>query len=135
MRHSFLIVGLVGALVGCAEAPASRLQVSAVPVATQCATVMGSQLGALPLEVEVAGHTVRFTEWTMADEAASDFIGFAASVPGSVQFTVRAGERTFSGTGSRWLHPAGFAGPRVRGIDAVTFCTSTPAVSPVIAAR
>ena len=135
MRHSFLIIGLVGVLTGCAESPASKLEVSAVPVAAQCATVTGAQLGALPLEVEVAGHTVRFTEWTMADEAASDFIGFAASVPGGVQFTVRAGERTFSGTGSRWLHPAGFAGPRVRGIDAVTFCTSTPAVSPIIAAR
>lgn len=134
MRHSFVIAGLVAALVGCAEAPAARLEVSAVPVATQCATVKGSQLGALPLEVELAGHTIRFTEWTMADEAASDFIGFAASVPTGVQFTVRAGERTFASAGSRWVHPAGVAGPRVKGIDAVTFCTSTSA-SAVIAAR
>ena len=53
LRHSFLIIGLVGVLTGCAESPASKLEVSAVPVAAQCATVTGAQLGALPLEVEV----------------------------------------------------------------------------------
>ncbi|MBL8911757.1 MAG: hypothetical protein JNM17_13780 [Archangium sp.] len=97
---------------------------------TACTRISKAQVGQLPLDVEVGGKTVRMVEWTIADETATDAVGFAAQLPADVEFTVQAGERTFRGKQGRWLHPDGVAGPRVKGIDALTFCTAsiTPAV-------
>ncbi|MFT3711603.1 MAG: hypothetical protein QM817_28535 [Archangium sp.] len=104
------------------------------PVVTQCARITKSQIGQLPLDVEVGGKTVRLVEWTIADETATDAVGFAAQLPSDVTFTVKAGDREFHGNQPRWLHPEGVAGPRVRGIDAVTFCTPTSAPA-IVAVR
>ncbi|MFZ5440605.1 MAG: hypothetical protein ACOZQL_11390 [Myxococcota bacterium] len=100
-------------------------------VTTQCVRVGADEVGRLPLEVELAGRTVRFAEWTQVDESSATIVGFAAQLPEGVTFTVEAGERSFRSDQPRWLHPAGVSGPRVHGIDAVTFCTSGPA--PVLA--
>jgi hypothetical protein len=102
------------------ERPASRLEVEVAEVTPQdCRRVEGSQLGALPLEVNVGGATVRFAEWTMEDENATGFVGFAALLPSDVTFTVEAGDDTFTSASSRWLHPAGVS---ARHIDAIVFC-------------
>lgn len=116
------------------EPPASRLELAVGEVVTQtCTRVEGKDLGALPLEIEVGGKTVRFAEWTTADELATDYLGFATQLPADVTFTVEAGDRTFKSASPRWLHPLGFSGPRVHGIDAVTFCTQ--AGQPALATR
>lgn len=89
----------------------------------QCTRVEGPAVGALPLEVEVGGRKVRFTEWTMPDALSTEIVGFAAQLPPDVEVTVQAGEQTFVGASSRWLHPKGVSGPGVHGIDALTLCT------------
>jgi hypothetical protein len=105
------------------QAPASHLEAPLAEVAVQtCTRVEAKDLGALPLEVEVGGKTVRFAEWTLADELSTDLVGFAAQVPEGVTFTVEAGDRRFTGAASRWLHPLGVSGPGVHGIDGLTFC-------------
>ena len=116
------------------QTPASTLEISVGTVAAEtCTRVDGKSLGALPLEIEVGGKTVRFSEWTTADELATDLVGFATQLPTDVTFPVEAGERTFHGASPRWLHPLGVAGPQVHGIDAVTFCTQ--AGQPALATR
>jgi transposase InsO family protein len=108
------------------ELPASTLEATVFEVSVQdCKRVEGTELGALPLEVEVGGKTVRFAEWTTADELSTEVFGFAAQLPADVTFTVQAGERTFTSTSPRWLHPLGVAGPRTHAIDAVTFCAQS----------
>ena len=115
-------------------APASQLEISVGRVTAEtCTRVEGKSLGALPLEVEVGGKTVRFSEWTTADELATDLVGFATQLPADVTFTVEAGERTFRSASPRWLNPLGITGPRVHTIDAVTFCTN--ASQPAMARR
>jgi hypothetical protein len=106
--------------------PAEAIDTSAREVIVQtCTRVEGSQLGVLPLEVEVGDKLVRFSEWTNADEVSAAVYGFATQLPFDVTFTVQAGEKTFRSDSPRWLHPAGFAQP----IDSVTFCTlSRPSV-------
>jgi hypothetical protein len=116
------------------EAPASHLEATVSEVSLQsCKRVEGPELGALPLEVEVGGKTIRFAEWTTADELSTEVVGFAAQLPVGVTFTVEAGDRTFTGASSRWLNPEGVSGPRVHGIDALTFCTQ--AHQPTLAQR
>lgn len=125
-----LTLGLL-ALTGCVAAPAARLEATAKPlVVEQCVALRQSQVGALPLELELGGARVAITEWILADEEATSAIGFRASVPSGVSFHVRAGADVFSGAGGQWLHPRGFAGPRVAGIDQVTFCRLAPATAP-----
>lgn len=133
--RNVIIGAAVMALCGTTSlAPASRLELPVGHVMAQtCTRVSGASLGALPLEVEVGGKTVRFAEWTTADELSTDLVGFAAQLPSDVTFTVEAGERTFKSSSPRWLHPLGVQGPQVHGIDAVTFCTS--AGQPAIAQR
>lgn len=123
------------ALAGSAtQLPASAVETNARQVMVQtCTRVDGKNLGALPLEVDVGGKIVRFSEWTTADELATDVVGFATQLPQGVTFTVQAGERTFESSSPRWLHPLGVSGPRVQGIDAVTFCTQ--AHRPALAQR
>lgn len=134
MRPIGLVVGIVALGMGCTRnLAAPRLETAAQPVARTCASVSGRALGALPLEVNVGGQTVRFTEWTISDELSTDVVGFAARLPDGVNFQVRAGERTFFGNQARWLHPAGVVGPRVHPIDEVTFCATGSA--PVVASR
>lgn len=133
--RNIIIGAAVMALCGTtSQAPAPKLELNvAKVVAETCTRVDGSSLGALPLEIEVGGKTVRFAEWTTADELSTDFVGFAAQLPADVTFTVEAGDRTFRSASPRWLHPLGVSGPQVHGIDAVTFCTQ--AGQPALAAR
>lgn len=103
--------------------PATSIETSASAISVQsCTTVEGSQLGQLPLEVEVGDKTVRFSEWTNADEISPAVYGFATQLPMDVTFTVKAGDRTFTSASSRWLHPLDVSG---QPIDSVTFCTSS----------
>lgn len=116
------VLALCGTTAG--ETPASTLEATVAEVSVQtCKRVEGADLGALPLDVEVGGKTVRFAEWTTADALATDVIGFATQLPAEVTFTVLAGDRTFQSSSPRWLHPLGVSGPRVHAIDSVTFCT------------
>lgn len=130
--RSLIIVALAGVVTGCARDPASRFEATVAPIVTACQRITKSQVGQLPLDIEVGGKTVRMTEWTIADETATDAVGFAAQLPADVEFTVQAGDRTFRGNQGRWLHPEGVSGPRVKGIEALTFCTSS--VAPAIVA-
>lgn len=126
----FIILSSVLVVASCSRSvPASKLETRTLPVTTSCSTVSGASLGALPLSVEVAGKTVRFQEWTTADEVSTAVFGFAASVPEGVVFTVNAGNRAFTSNQSRWLHPLGVSG--TQGIDSVTFCAvgNAPAVA------
>ncbi len=122
MTRSIVLIGVLS-LSGCTrDVPATRLEVSAGVLAT-CTRVSGLEIGALPLDIEVGGKLVRLAEWTTADAVTTDVVGFAAQLPPDVVFTVEAGDRTFHGDQPRWLHPLGVSGPRVHGIDALTFCT------------
>lgn len=134
--RNVVIGAAVLALCGTAtqQLPASSIETTARQVSAQtCTRIEGSQLGALPLEVEVGDKTVRFAEWTTADELSPQVYGFATQLPVDVTFTVQAGERTFQSASPRWLHPLGVSGPRVSAIDSVTFCTQ--ARPPAIAQR
>lgn len=127
--RNVIIGAAVLTLCGTAEilpAPTLHANVGEVNVQT-CTRVEGEALGALPLEVEVGGKTVRFAEWTAADELTTEVVGFATQLPGDVTFTVQAGERTFRSASPRWLHPFGVSGPQVHAIDSVTFCTQARA--------
>ena len=124
MRNVIIGAAIIALCGAASELPASQLEATVGEVTVQtCARIEGRDLGALPLEVSVGGKTVRFAEWTTADEFATDVVGFATQLPADVTFTVQAGERTFESDSPRWLHPLGVSGPRVHGIDAVTFCT------------
>ena len=126
MRNVIFGAAMVALCGTASEVPASTLETTASEVAVQdCKRIEGAALGALPLEVEVAGKTVRFAEWTTADELSSEVFGFAAQLPDEVTFTVEAGERSFTSASPRWLHPLGISGPRVHAIDAVTFCAQS----------
>lgn len=132
LRTVIVAVGLSGCML---SKPAARLEATGAPVAVEmCRRVEGSALGSLPLELDVGGKTVRFAEWTTAEEGGRAYFGFAAQVPAGVRFTVEAGERTFVSASSRWLHPMGVTGPRAEPIDSVTFCTPVE-MPPAFAAR
>jgi hypothetical protein len=109
-----------------ASAPAPVCRQLVVPVNQAapegCARVARDDIGRLPLELNVGGQVVHFAEWTATDETQTTLVGFAAQVPAGVVYTVRAGGDVFVAQGSRWLHPAGLVGPKVHGIDQVTFC-------------
>jgi hypothetical protein len=101
--------------------PATSIETTASEITVHtCTRVAGSQLGQLPLEIEVGDKTVRFSEWTNADELSPAVYGFATQLPRDVTFTVQAGERTFTSTSPRWLHPLDVSDAP---IDSVTFCT------------
>lgn len=91
---------------------------------TRCVRVERGEVGRLPLELSLGDDTVRLEEWTQADEASTAVVGFAARLPVGVVFTVQAGDESFTGSAPRWLHPRGLMGPRVQGIEQVTFCRS-----------
>lgn len=122
LRTVIVAVGLSG----CWSAkPAATLESTSASVAVEtCRRVEGSALGALPLVLEVGDVTVRFAEWTTAEEGGRAFYGFAAQVPAGVRFTVKAGERTFVSASPRWLHPLGIVGPATAPIDSIEFCAS-----------
>lgn len=122
MRSSLLIAVALSA----SSAPMAAKSNAAHPnVVTICADVDGSLLGQLPLTIELGGEPVVFGEWTMPDERSSDLVGFAASIPSDVSYTVLAGDESFRGASPRWLNPFGVAGPRVHAIDKITFCRAT----------
>jgi hypothetical protein len=102
--------------------PLSTGSLAVAPLEPRCTRVSGSRIGQLPLEVKLGEQTVRLTEWTAGDAVSTAVVGFAAEFPAGVTFTVEAGDRTFAGDSPRWLNPLGVAGPRVHGIDALTFC-------------
>jgi hypothetical protein len=131
-------LGLVAAF-GCLRAAPKDLPVTALapacttlvvpvnqPAPEGCARISADELGQLPLELDVGGRTVRMAEWTATDETQTELVGFAAQLPADVIYTVRAGGDVFVGGQPRWLHPAGFVGPRAHGIDQVTFCRLPP---------
>ncbi|MEW6432918.1 MAG: hypothetical protein AB1730_15555 [Myxococcota bacterium] len=139
MRTAFIVTGLMlgpALLLGGLRLPGQRAQVPVVraamcsqlvvpvnqPAPDGCARVSAGDIGSLPLELDVGGRTVRLAEWTATDETQEEFVGFAAHLPGDVVYMVRAGDDVFLGSGARWLHPAGLVGPKVHGIDQVTFC-------------
>lgn len=120
------------ALTGCVAAPpAARLESTARPtMVEQCVALRPGQVGALPVELDLGTSKVTIREWTLADEEATAAIGFRASVPAGVTYQVRAGGDVFPGRGEAWLHPRGFSGPRVHGIDGITFCRLAAPTSP-----
>jgi hypothetical protein len=134
MRNVIIGAAVIALCGSATQFPASTIETTGGEIVLQaCTRVEGKDLGALPLEVEVGGKTVRFAEWTTPDELSTDVVGFATQLPIDVTFTVQAGDRTFQSDSPRWLHPLGVSGPRVHGIDAVTFCTQ--AVRPTLAQR
>jgi|GEM_PF-3245098 len=90
------------------------------PVA--CVRLSGTQIGQLPLVVEVGGQKVEFVEWKATDITAASLVGFTAQAPREFRFTVQAGEETYEAS-ANWLHPAGVVGPRAQRISALTICT------------
>lgn len=139
MRIAMIVTGLVlgpalmlgglrlpGHRAEAAPAPAPVCSELVVPVNQAapegCARVSMDDIGRLPLDLNVGGQVVHFAEWTATDETQAELVGFAAQVPPGVVYTVRAGNDVFVAQGSRWLHPAGLVGPKVHGIDQVTFC-------------
>lgn len=139
MRTAMIVTGLLlgpGLMLGGLRAPGKRADAApatapvcrdlVVPVNQSapegCARVSADDVGRLPLELNVGGQPVLFAEWTATDETQTELVGFAAQLPANVVYTVRAGADVFVGQGSRWLHPAGLVGPKVHGIDQVTFC-------------
>ena len=95
--------------------------VESPPAPPECVRVSGTQIGQLPLVVQVAGQTIEFVEWKATDITASELIGFTAQASGELRFTVEAGDSTFPAT-ANWLHPAGVVGPQVKPIRVVTVC-------------
>ncbi|MBS1151280.1 MAG: hypothetical protein H6Q89_2978 [Myxococcaceae bacterium] len=89
----------------------------------ECVRLSGSQIGQLPLVVDLAGQRVEFTEWKATDITATELIGFTAQAPTDFHFTVEAGGSKFPAT-ANWLHPAGVVGPQVRPIRALTICAN-----------
>lgn len=128
----FLILTAV-AVVGC-DRPVAETPVVAPPEPiTTCASVDGSALGQLPLNVTLGDETIAFAEWSVPDEQSTDVVGFAAHLPGDVKFTVKAGDDEYTSASPRWMHPRGVSGPRVHPVERITFCrTVTPQI---IAAR
>ncbi|MEW5738212.1 MAG: hypothetical protein AB1938_04765 [Myxococcota bacterium] len=138
MRSALIVTGLlltVAVSVGCQRAQAKDPKVTAVaPVCTTlvvhlnqpapdgCARISADDIGRLPLELDVGGRAVRLAEWTATDETQAELVGFAAQLPADVIYTVRAGDDVFVGGEPRFLHPHGLVGPKVHGIDQVTFC-------------
>jgi len=123
----FLI--LVVAALGC-DRPVAQPPVIAAPApVTTCASVDGSALGQLPLNIALGGETIAFAEWSVPDEHSTDVVGFAAHLPGDVKFTVKAGDDEYTSDSPRWMHPRGISGPRVHPVERITFCrTVTPQI-------
>jgi hypothetical protein len=116
-----LIVALFGSLVVSGpKAPAPEGLEAVLPPVPECVTV--GEVGALPLDVQVGGVQVRFTEWMAKDAEATELIGFRASASGQVSFVVVAGGERFQGHGSAWQHPRGVVGTRVHGIEQLQLC-------------
>lgn len=96
------------------------------PAPAECVRLEGDDVGRLPLDLRVGGRTVRLAEWTQVDESSREVVGFAAHLPADVMFTVKVGDEHFIGAEPRWLNPHGVVGPRVHGIEQVTFCRVPP---------
>ena len=113
-----LIASLLGSLVVAVSGPAPMAaQAEALPT---CVKV--TNIGALPLTVQVADVKVQFTEWTAKDADAKELIGFRATSTGTVSFVVRAGAETFETAGLQWLNPHGVVGRHVLPIDSLEIC-------------
>lgn len=124
----FLILTAV-AVVGCDRPVAETPVVVAPEAVTTCASVDGAALGQLPLNVALGDETIAFAEWSVPDEQSTDVVGFAAHLPGDVQFTVKAGDDEYTSASPRWMHPRGVSGPRVHPVERITFCrTVTPQI-------
>lgn len=119
--------------IACAQRPAARIEFNLSRPVVACSYVSQEEVGQLPLEVPLGDQVVRITEWTIADEAHPNPVGFAARIPPGVTFTVVSGAQVFQSNEERWLHPQGLSGPAKHGIDGLTFCT-TVAPTPVLAA-
>jgi len=113
-----LLVSLFGSLVVAVAGTAPKAAV-AEPQPT-CVKV--TEIGALPLTVQVADVKVTFTEWNAKDIDAQELIGFRATATGSVSFVVRAGEERFETSSLQWLNPHGVVGSGVVGISGLEVC-------------
>ena len=91
------------------------------PAVSECVRLSGSQIGQLPLIIEVAGQKVEFLEWKATDITANELIGFTVQAADALQFTVEAGDAKFEAS-ANWLHPAGVVGPQVKPIRALIVC-------------
>ncbi len=116
----FVLVANVLVMCSCSKGIAAEL-----PRQT-CARIEAKDVGTLPLVVELGGKKIHVTEWTQADAESTSVVGFALSTS-EVSYTVQAGDRTFHGSSSRWLHPLGVWGPYVHGIDSMTLCAQPTA--------
>jgi hypothetical protein len=113
-----LLVSLFSSLtISGAAAPEAPPAAAAIPVCTQV-----TQIGTLPLNVEVDGIKVQFSEWMAKDVDAAELIGFRASATAPVRFIVHAGLETFEGQGDQWMNPHGVVGASVRGITSLEIC-------------
>jgi len=129
--RSILIAVLL--LVGCDRVAQTAAALPAPVAVTTCASIEGAQLGRLPFSLALGDEAITFAEWSVPDEHSTDVVGFAAHLPGDVTFTVKAGDDEFHSASSRWLHPRGVSGPRVRPVERITFCRT--ALFQVIASR
>ncbi|MBL8957002.1 MAG: hypothetical protein JNK82_39885 [Myxococcaceae bacterium] len=113
-----LIASLLGSLVVAVSGPAPK----AAPAEPLPTCVKVTEIGALPLTVQVADVKVTFTEWSAKDADAKELIGFRATSTGTVSFVVRAGAETFEAHGLSWLNPHGVVGRHVLPIDGLEVC-------------
>ncbi len=88
-----------------------------------CVRLSGSQIGQLPLVVELAGQKVQFLEWKATDITAQQLVGFTAQAPEEFRFTVQTDSATYLAS-ANWLHPAGVVGPQVKAIESLTVCAN-----------
>ncbi len=98
-------------------------QQAAIAVVPDCVRLSGSQIGQLPLVVQVGGHAVEFIEWKATDISAKELVGFTAHAPNAFRFTVEAGGSTLPAS-ANWLHPAGVVGRQVKPIHTLTVCAN-----------
>ncbi len=93
----------------------------------ECVQISGKQIGALPLIIRVGEEKLQFRGWEATDVTATEWVGFKLEGSPRVSFTVKAGEQEFESTGAGWNNPHGVVGPKVQGIDAITFCVEKSA--------
>lgn len=87
-----------------------------------CTKIEGGDRGVEGVEIAIAGDVVRITDWRAKDDGPGEYIGFTIESSGPVVYGVKAGERSFIGTATTWVHPDGTGGPEAQAISNITFC-------------
>ena len=93
-----------------------------------CTKIEGSELGT-DITIQVPDGSggfvaVTFSDWVSKDGESNELIGFTLSADS--EFTVKAGQDEFTGSGTVFLHPNGTGGPTVNGISNIVVCVATP---------